>query len=152
MLKILSKRLVQGWHQEFSHRGLTLPTRGQKYGFQCTIHAKNLRKNRFSSSDGGYHAPTGQWRTVRVCKVFSEYPGVVKKYFLRNLFLSGPIFNTLLCYVKEIQYLTFITKRNAAREQEYAAYSIVLCYKASRHAISCESLPLKFNQSECRIL
>ena len=33
-------------------RGLTLPTRGLKYGFQGTINAKNLRKNRLSPSDG----------------------------------------------------------------------------------------------------
>ena len=33
-------------------RGLNLPTRGLKYGFQGTINAKNLRKNRFSPSDG----------------------------------------------------------------------------------------------------
>ena len=34
----------QGWRQEFSYGGLTLPTRGLKYGFQGTINAKNLRK------------------------------------------------------------------------------------------------------------
>ena len=43
----------QGWRQEFSYGGLTLPTRGLKYGFQSTINAKYLRKNRFSPSDGG---------------------------------------------------------------------------------------------------
>ena len=42
-----------------SRRGLTLPTRRLKYGFQGTINAKHLRKNRFSPSDGGKHAPTG---------------------------------------------------------------------------------------------
>ena len=36
----------QEWHQEFSDGGL-------KYGFQGTINAKNLRKKRFSPSDGG---------------------------------------------------------------------------------------------------
>ena len=40
-------------------RGLTLPTRGLKYGFQGTIIAKNLRKNCFSPYDGGYYVPTG---------------------------------------------------------------------------------------------
>ena len=42
----------QGWRQEFSKGGLTLPMRGLKYGFQGTISAQNLRKNRF-------HLPTG---------------------------------------------------------------------------------------------
>ena len=44
--------------------GLTLPTRGLKYGFQGTINAKNLRKNRFhlpmeglACSDGEAIAP-----------------------------------------------------------------------------------------------
>ena len=43
---------MQGWRQEFSDGGLTLPTRGLKYGFQVTMTAKNLRQNRFSPSDG----------------------------------------------------------------------------------------------------
>ena len=43
-----------GWRQEFSEGALTLPTRGLKYGFQGTINAKNLRKNHFSPSTGGY--------------------------------------------------------------------------------------------------
>ena len=43
----------QGWRQEFSDGGLALLTRGLKYGFQSTINAKNLRKNRVSSSDVG---------------------------------------------------------------------------------------------------
>ena len=34
-------------------RGLTLPTKGLKYGFQGTINAENLRKNRFPPSDKG---------------------------------------------------------------------------------------------------
>ena len=42
-----------GWRQEFSDGGLTLPTRGLKWGFRGTIDAKNLRKNRFSPSNGG---------------------------------------------------------------------------------------------------
>ena len=46
-------RREQGWRQEFSDGGLTLPMRGLKYGFQGTINAKNLRKNRFLPSDGG---------------------------------------------------------------------------------------------------
>ena len=33
--------------------GLTLPTRGPKYGFQGTIIARNLRQNGFSPSSGG---------------------------------------------------------------------------------------------------
>ena len=41
----------QGWHQEFSDGGLTVPMRGLKYGFQGTINAKNLRKIAF-------HLPT----------------------------------------------------------------------------------------------
>ena len=49
----------QGWRQEFSDGGLTLLTRGLKYGFQGTIDAKNLRKYRFSPSDGGLACPDG---------------------------------------------------------------------------------------------
>ena len=40
-------------------RGLTLPTRGLKYGFQGTLNAKNLQKNRFSSSEGGLACSDG---------------------------------------------------------------------------------------------
>ena len=43
----------QGWRQEFSDGGLTLPTKVLKYGFQGTINAKNLRKDHFPPSDGG---------------------------------------------------------------------------------------------------
>ena len=43
----------QGWRQEFFDGGLTLPTRGLKYGFQGNINTKNLQNNRFSPSDGG---------------------------------------------------------------------------------------------------
>ena len=43
----------QGWRQEFSDGGLTLPTRGLEYSFQGTINAINLRKSHFSPSDGG---------------------------------------------------------------------------------------------------
>ena len=49
----ISQTFYQGWRQELSDGGLTLPTRGLKYGFQGTINAKNLPKNRFSPSDGG---------------------------------------------------------------------------------------------------
>ena len=35
----------QGWRQEFSYGGLTLPTRGLKYGFQGTSNTKNLVKS-----------------------------------------------------------------------------------------------------------
>ena len=38
---------------EISERGLILPTRALKYGYQDTKSAKNLRKNYFSSSNGG---------------------------------------------------------------------------------------------------
>ena len=49
----------QGWRQEFSDGGLTLPTRGLICGFQGTTNAKNLRKNRFSPSDGGLACSNG---------------------------------------------------------------------------------------------
>ena len=49
----------QGWRQDFSDGGLTLPTRGLKYGFQGTINAKNLRKNCVSPSDGGLACSDG---------------------------------------------------------------------------------------------
>ena len=51
--------MEQGWRQEFSDGELTLPTRGLKYGFQATINAKNLRKNRFSPFDGGLACSDG---------------------------------------------------------------------------------------------
>ena len=41
----------QGWRQEFSDGGLTLPTKELKYGFESTINAKNLRK-RFAFQQG----------------------------------------------------------------------------------------------------
>ena len=57
---------LQGWRQEISDRGLTLPTRGLNYGFQGIVNAKNLRQNSFSPSDGelecsdrGAIAPSG---------------------------------------------------------------------------------------------
>ena len=43
----------RGVARNFPTEGLTLPTRGLKYGFQGTINAKNLRKIRVSPSDGG---------------------------------------------------------------------------------------------------
>ena len=39
--------------------GLTLPTKGLKYGFQGTINAKDLPQNRFSPSDGGLACSDG---------------------------------------------------------------------------------------------
>ena len=42
---------IQGWRHEFSDGGRTLPTSGLKYGFQGTINAKTLRKNRITPSD-----------------------------------------------------------------------------------------------------
>ena len=45
--------LWQGWRPEFPTGGLTLPTRGLKYGFNGTKNATNLRKNRCSPSDEG---------------------------------------------------------------------------------------------------
>ena len=44
---------ARGGTRNFPTGGLTLPTRGLKYGFQGTVNAKILRKNRFSPSDGG---------------------------------------------------------------------------------------------------
>ena len=43
-IKYLWQDSNQGWRQEFSDGGLTLQTRGLKYGFQGTINAKILRK------------------------------------------------------------------------------------------------------------
>ena len=53
--EVLSSRVAPG----ISRWGLTLPTRGLKYGFQGTIDAKNLRQNRFSASDGGLACSDG---------------------------------------------------------------------------------------------
>ena len=50
----------RGWCQEFSYGGLALPTRGLKYGFHGTINARNLRKSRFSPSDGGLACSDGE--------------------------------------------------------------------------------------------
>ena len=46
----------QGWLQEFSDGGLTLPTKGLKCGFTSNI---NSTKNRFSPSDGGLTCSDG---------------------------------------------------------------------------------------------
>ena len=46
-------RVRQGWRRELSDGGLTLPTRGLKYGFLGTVNAKNIRKNRVSHTDWG---------------------------------------------------------------------------------------------------
>ena len=43
----------RGGTRTFPTGGLTLPTRGTKYGFQGTVNAKNLRQTSFSPSDGG---------------------------------------------------------------------------------------------------
>ena len=51
--------IMLGWRQEFSDGGLTLPTRGLKYGFQGTINTKNLRKNPLSPSDEGQACSDG---------------------------------------------------------------------------------------------
>ena len=50
---------TRGGAKSFPTGGLTLPTRGLKYGFQGTINAKNLRKNRFSPSHGGLACSNG---------------------------------------------------------------------------------------------
>ena len=43
----------RGGARNFPTGGLTLPTKGLKYGFQGIVNAKNLRQNSFSPSDGG---------------------------------------------------------------------------------------------------
>ena len=79
--------LQQRWRREFSGGGLTLLTRGLKYSFQNTTNAKNLRKNRFSPSDGGYsplalpmHHP---WLTTK-CSIKANVLFIVDQ-LLRNL-------------------------------------------------------------------
>ena len=42
-----------GGARNFPTGGLTLPTRGLKYGFKGSVNAKNLRQNSFSPSEGG---------------------------------------------------------------------------------------------------
>ena len=60
--------VAEGWQSgcspSFGHRGgaRNFPTRGLKYGFQGTIIAKNLRKNRFSPPDGGLACSDGGYR------------------------------------------------------------------------------------------
>ena len=49
----------QGWRQEISDGGLTLPTRGLKYGFQGTINVKDLRKISFHLPMGGLACSEG---------------------------------------------------------------------------------------------
>ena len=61
-MQVYSRSVNQGWRQEFSDGGLTLPTRGLKCGFQGTINDKSLRKNRFSPSDGGLACSDGGLR------------------------------------------------------------------------------------------
>ena len=43
----------RGGSRNFPTGGLTLPTRGLKYGFQAMVNAKSLQQNSFSPSDGG---------------------------------------------------------------------------------------------------
>ena len=43
----------EGWRQEFSDGGLTLPARGLKHDFQGTMNAKILRKIAFHLQTGG---------------------------------------------------------------------------------------------------
>ena len=50
---ILAQEADSGVAPGIFRRGLTLPTRGLKYGFQGTISARNLRKTRVPPSDGG---------------------------------------------------------------------------------------------------
>ena len=49
----------RGGTRTFPTGGLTLPTRELKCDFQCTINAKNLRKNSFSPTDGGLACSDG---------------------------------------------------------------------------------------------
>ena len=51
-LLVTYRRECQGWCQEFSGRGLTLLTVGQKHGFQSTSNAKNLQKIIFHHNGG----------------------------------------------------------------------------------------------------
>ena len=44
--------LVRGGTRNFPTGGLTLLTRGLKYGFQGNVNAKNLQQNSFTPSDG----------------------------------------------------------------------------------------------------
>ena len=44
---------MQGWRQDFSDGGADSSDKEAKIWFQSTINAKNLRKNRYSPSDGG---------------------------------------------------------------------------------------------------
>ena len=44
--------LDRGSARNFPTRGLNLPTKGLKYGFQGIVNAKNLRQTSFSSSEG----------------------------------------------------------------------------------------------------
>ena len=43
----------KGGARNFPTGGLTIPTRGLKYGFQSIVNAKHLRQTSFSPSDGG---------------------------------------------------------------------------------------------------
>ena len=45
--------LIRGGARNFPTGGLTLPTKGLKYGFQVIVNAKNLRQNSFSPSNEG---------------------------------------------------------------------------------------------------
>ena len=51
----------QGWNQEFSDGGLTLPTGGLKYGFQGTINAKISEKLAFHLPTKGYSPLSFPW-------------------------------------------------------------------------------------------
>ena len=69
------------------------------------LHGAHLGENKSLSLARDYvfwpsmTAHIKQWRTVRVCKVFSEYPGISEKnIFLKKLIPSKPKFNTAIHY------------------------------------------------------
>ena len=79
-------------------RGLTLPTRGLKYGFQGTINAKNLRKTGDSPSygglacsDGGYSPPLAPplGRAIIYGCFFLEKGGIIDIIFSNMCGIMG---------------------------------------------------------------
>ena len=105
--------LLQGWRQEFSNGGLTLPTSWLKYGFQGTINARNLRKNRVSPSDGGLACSDGglyplafSWRHPWALKSHPS-PNLVGYITDKEIFAPFWIFSTNI----SIAIRSAVTKR-----------------------------------------
>ena len=141
---------IQGWRQEFSDGGLTLPTRGLKHGFQGTINAKNLRKNRLSlsdgrlaCSDGGYSPLALPWRHPWLnCLLELLYTRNFQSSCFNRLFFEfGPKYielfgaesslaSILLRNTRQVIQMSFFSLK---RHRERILHYRVTAFKLTRH-------------------